>query len=79
MYRLLFSVYEGEVLEGLRHGFGTFHCGHNKLSYTGEWRKGRKHGKVSNSLPQTAVELTYRTGMGLIMAQFAVSKWHKVS
>ena len=41
-----YSVYEGEVLEGLRNGYGLYRCGKNKLSYNGEWQKGKKHGKV---------------------------------
>ena len=34
------------MLNGLRHGFGTFRSADGKCSYQGEWCKGRKHGKV---------------------------------
>ena len=40
------SVYDGEVFNGLRHGFGTFRCADGRLSYTGEWTLGKRHGKV---------------------------------
>ncbi|ELU11324.1 hypothetical protein CAPTEDRAFT_180366 [Capitella teleta] len=39
------SSFEGELLDGLRHGFGTFRCADGKMSYTGDWHKGKKHGK----------------------------------
>ncbi|XP_052066462.1 radial spoke head 10 homolog B-like [Mytilus californianus] len=39
------STYEGDVLNGKRHGTGTFRAKNNKLSYTGEWCMGQRHGK----------------------------------
>jgi len=40
------EVYEGTVNEaGLRHGVGTCIYLKNKLTYRGEWRLGREHGK----------------------------------
>lgn len=44
------SAYDGEVLNGKRHGIGTFKCKNNKLSYSGEWSLGKRHGKVSVQL-----------------------------
>lgn len=41
-----FSTYEGDVLNGKRHGTGTFRAKNNKMSYTGEWCLGQRHGKV---------------------------------
>ena len=41
-------MYDGEVEEGLRHGFGTFVSSNKLRSYTGEWYCGKRHGKVSS-------------------------------
>lgn len=40
------SSYDGDVLNGLRHGIGTFVDKDGKLIYTGEWEQGKRHGKV---------------------------------
>ena len=40
------SSYDGDVYEGMRHGFGVFRCKNNKMSYHGDWALGKKHGKV---------------------------------
>ena len=40
------SWYEGQVLNGLRHGHGTYQCSDQKTSYTGQWVNGQRHGKV---------------------------------
>ena len=40
------STYVGDVVDGLRHGVGTFVDTNGKLSYTGEWHLGKRHGKV---------------------------------
>lgn len=39
------SVYEGQVLDGLRHGHGVFTGPHGMCRYAGEWRAGRRHGE----------------------------------
>ncbi|XP_075313850.1 radial spoke head 10 homolog B [Odontesthes bonariensis] len=39
------STYTGEVYNGVRHGMGTYKCAKNSLSYTGQWDKGKWHGK----------------------------------
>lgn len=47
------SSYEGEVYNGIRHGTGTYTCAKNGVSYTGQWDRGKRHGKVwSTSLYQ---------------------------
>ena len=46
------SSYEGEVQNGLRHGYGTFRCPGNKMSYTGEWVMGKRQGKVGSGFLQ---------------------------
>lgn len=33
-------------MNGLRHGVGTYVDKTGKLSYTGEWSQGKRHGKV---------------------------------
>ena len=43
------STYEGDVINGLRHGFGTFMCANGRTSYTGHWQNGKRNGKVLNS------------------------------
>lgn len=40
------STYNGDVVNGLRHGVGTFVDSTGKLSYTGEWTNGKRNGKV---------------------------------
>lgn len=40
------STYEGQVLNGRRHGFGLFKCRTQPVSYIGHWCHGRRHGKV---------------------------------
>lgn len=39
------SSYEGEVFDGLRHGYGVFTGPHGMCRYAGAWRAGRRHGK----------------------------------
>lgn len=39
------SVYEGEVLNGLRHGRGCFICANQKTVYTGQWKLGKRNGE----------------------------------
>nr|KAI8728850.1 radial spoke head 10-like protein B2-like; partial [Biomphalaria glabrata] len=39
------STYSGDVLKGIRHGFGTFICSKGRVSYSGDWNMGQKHGK----------------------------------
>ena len=42
------SSYEGDLVNGLRHGTGTFYCSNMQMSYSGEWCLGKRHGKVCN-------------------------------
>ncbi|KAB1263194.1 Radial spoke head 10-like protein B [Camelus dromedarius] len=41
------STYEGEVLNSMRNGFGTFKCGTQPVSYIGHQCHGKRHGKGS--------------------------------
>ncbi|XP_043854404.1 LOW QUALITY PROTEIN: radial spoke head 10 homolog B2 [Dromiciops gliroides] len=41
------STYEGEVTNGVRHGFGMFKCSTQPISYIGQWCHGKRHGKGS--------------------------------
>ncbi|KAJ8793375.1 hypothetical protein J1605_019426 [Eschrichtius robustus] len=41
------STYEGEVVNGVRHGFGMFKCSTQPVSYIGHWCHGKRHGKGS--------------------------------
>ena len=41
------STYEGDVVQGKRHGHGTFRWKDNTMSYTGDWVQGLRTGKVS--------------------------------
>lgn len=41
------NVYDGEFVNGLRHGYGTFHYA-NGASYSGYWNNNMKHGKVGD-------------------------------
>lgn len=43
------STYEGEVVSGIRNGFGTFKCSTQPVSYVGHWCHGRRHGKVGET------------------------------
>ena len=38
-------MFEGEFVNGLRHGFGTFYYA-NGAKYEGGWKNNMKHGKV---------------------------------
>ena len=40
------SAYVGEVLNGVRHGYGTYRCLASGVTYTGQWVAGRRQGKV---------------------------------
>ena len=44
------STYEGDVVNGLRHGCGTFVSADKKSSYNGEWHGGKRNGKVIKSI-----------------------------
>ena len=39
------NMFEGEFVNGLRHGFGTFYYA-NGAKYEGGWKNNMKHGKV---------------------------------
>lgn len=39
------NMYDGEFVNGLRHGFGTFYYA-NGAKYEGGWKNNMKHGKV---------------------------------
>ncbi len=39
------SSYEGEVVQGLRHGQGCFYCAISQTTYVGHWCLGRRHGR----------------------------------
>ena len=43
------STYEGEVVNGVRHGFGMFKCSTQPVSYIGHWCHGKRHGKVGEA------------------------------
>ena len=34
------------MLNGLRHGNGTYTCPERGLCYSGQWHKGKRHGEV---------------------------------
>jgi hypothetical protein len=42
----IYSVYQGDVYRGRRHGTGVFRHGQSPLTYEGEWNMGNMHGKV---------------------------------
>ncbi|XP_073346399.1 radial spoke head 10 homolog B [Pagrus major] len=39
------SSYEGEVYNGIQHGTGTYKCAKTGVYYTGQWDRGKRHGK----------------------------------
>nr|XP_035138703.1 radial spoke head 10 homolog B isoform X11 [Callithrix jacchus] len=39
------STYEGEVVNGMRNGFGMFKCSTQPVSYIGHWCNGKRQGK----------------------------------
>lgn len=43
------STYEGEVISGMRNGFGVFRCSTQPVSYIGHWCQGKRHGKVGEA------------------------------
>lgn len=43
------STYEGEVINGMRNGFGVFKSSAQPLSYIGHWCQGKRHGKVGEA------------------------------
>ena len=38
-------IYEGDVLDGLRHGYGTMTFTDSPVVYEGEWQMGKRHGR----------------------------------
>ena len=42
----LLSSYTGQVMDGLRNGWGCYKCAGSNVVYTGEWKDGKRHGKV---------------------------------
>lgn len=55
------STYEGEVVGGMRHGFGMFKCSTQPVSYIGHWCHGKRHGKVGEAATHvTTSSLTNR-------------------
>jgi hypothetical protein len=43
---ILCSVYEGDVVNGMRHGVGVLFCPKRNITYKGEWVEGKQSGKV---------------------------------
>jgi len=41
-----FSTYEGDVVDGMRHGVGILHSVSLGVTYSGDWVSGKQHGKV---------------------------------
>lgn len=39
------NEYDGDLVNGLRHGVGNYKSKDDSVKYTGEWKKGLKHGK----------------------------------
>jgi hypothetical protein len=49
------NYYEGNFLDGRRHGHGTFYYS-SGTKYIGEWKSDQKHGKVDSldEIPQSS-------------------------
>lgn len=47
------SFYEGDLFDGLRHGYGIYQTNNEDIKYEGEWANGLKEGKG---------KLTYKSG-----------------
>jgi hypothetical protein len=45
VYTWLSGMYEGEVLNGLRHGCGRLTLADSGVIYEGQWRQGKRHGR----------------------------------
>ena len=43
----LLSSYTGQVVDGLRNGWGSYKCADSNVVYTGEWKDGKRHGRVT--------------------------------
>lgn len=41
------STYEGDVVNGVRHGVGVLHAVSLGITYSGDWVMGKQHGKVT--------------------------------
>jgi len=42
------STYEGDVVNGVRHGIGVLHSVGLGITYSGQWVYGKQHGRVRN-------------------------------
>ena len=49
MFSLLPSSYIGQVMDGLRDGWGCYKCAGSHVTYTGSWKNGKRNGKVSKN------------------------------
>ncbi|WIA33611.1 hypothetical protein OEZ86_006735 [Tetradesmus obliquus] len=54
------TIYEGEVQDGLRHGYGTLSFTDSPVVYEGQWLYGRRHG--SGTLYYDAKKAAYYEG-----------------
>lgn len=63
-----FNSYDGDIVDGVRHGVGTFvkrNCrGEVEVTYEGEWRDGLRHGQG-------------RLTVGLAEVEWYEGSWHK--
>jgi len=50
----LSSSYVGQVVDGLRDGWGCYKCAGSHVTYTGSWKNGKRNGKVSIINPLTS-------------------------
>jgi hypothetical protein len=41
-----FSIYEGQVNKGKRHGVGILKSTNSPIVYSGQWKMGKRYGKV---------------------------------
>jgi hypothetical protein len=53
-------IYEGEVQDGLRHGYGMLSFTDSPVVYEGQWQHGRRHG--SGTLYYDADRTAYYEG-----------------
>lgn len=66
------SWYQGQFIEGYRHGFGTFYLAFSSTVYHGEWSWGERHGKgfllySSNTFYDGEWNRNYREGEGELL------------
>lgn len=72
-------MYSGQVLEGLRHGHGTYQCTTTGKKYTGDWVCGKREGKGKLEYDETGQSFYDGEWIDNIQEGYAVRQYRYIT